>query len=234
MQQKHCNVKKVTDIPTSSQYLPCCFINNTVRAVTDEFVLGQAGSGNNTFNGPCAIVRDGSSGALYVADTFNHRVMKYLSNASSGTVVAGGNGAGLNRTQLNYPYGMSFDSFSNSLVIANYGAHNVVRWVLGASNWTLVAGSISGLSGNTSTLLNKPLSVTLDSVRNLYVADSPNHRVQFFRANQSNGTTIAGITNSPGINSNQLNSPYWAIIDNQMNLYVADAGNNRVQMFSNH
>ena len=157
--------------------------------------------------------------------------MKYLSNASSGTVVAGGNGAGLNRTQLFQPYGMTFDSSSNSLVIANYGGHNVVRWVLGASSWTLVAGSNSGLSGNTSTLLNNPLSVTLDSMGNLYIADSSNHRIQFFLAKQSNGTTVAGITGSPGANSNQLNSPYWAIIDNQMNLYVGDYGNNRVQMF---
>lgn len=203
-----------------------------MRAVASEVVLGQSGSGNNALNGPSAIARDESSGTLYVADTFNHRVMEYPLNASSGTVVAGGNGAGLNRTQLNYPYGMTFDSLTNSLVIANYGGHNVVRWVLGASNWTLVAGSISGLSGNTSTLLNEPLSVALDSMGNLYVADSSNHRIQFFLANQYKGTTVAGTTGSPGINSNQLNSPYGAIIDDQMNLYVADTGNNRVQMFA--
>jgi DNA-binding beta-propeller fold protein YncE len=157
--------------------------------------------------------------------------MKYLSGASSGTVVAGGNGQGTNNTQLWRPYGLAFDSSTNSLVIANYGANNVVRWVLGASHWTLVAGSINGSSGNTSTLLNQPVGVTLDSAGNLYIADSSNHRIQFFLAGQSNGTTIAGITGSSGITPSQLNSPFWVIVDNQMNLYVADYLNNRVQMF---
>jgi hypothetical protein len=158
--------------------------------------------------------------------------MRYLSGALSGTVVAGGNGNGTNNTQLLLPYGIAFDSSSNSLVIANYGAHNVVRWVLGASNWTLVAGSINGLSGSTSTLLNHPVGVTLDSTGNIYVADSGNHRIQFFLAGQSNGTTIAGITGLSGNSPSQLNSPFWAIVDNKMNLYVSDYSNNRVQMFN--
>jgi hypothetical protein len=160
--------------------------------------------------------------------------MQYLSNASSGTVVAGNNGAGISNTQLNYPYGLTFDSPSKSFLIANYGSHNIVRWVLGASSWTLVAGSISGLNGSTSTLLNQPLSVTLDPMGNMYIADSGNHRIQFFLAGHSNGTTIAGITGSPGTSPSHLCYPYWAILDNRMNLYVSDTANNRVQMFSQY
>jgi len=157
--------------------------------------------------------------------------MKYLSGASSGQVVAGGNGNGTSNTHLSLPYGFAFDSSTNSLVIANYGTNNVVRWVLGESNWTLVAGTMSGLSGSTSTLLYHPVGVTLDSAGNVYVADSGNHRIQFFLVGQSNGTTIAGITGSSGISSDKLNSPFWVIIDNQMNLYVSDYSNNRVQKF---
>jgi DNA-binding beta-propeller fold protein YncE len=160
--------------------------------------------------------------------------MQYLPNASSGTVVAGGNGAGTNNTQLWSPYGFAFDSSSNSLVIANFDANNVVRWVLGASSWTLVAGSINGSNGSTSTLLDQPLSVTLDSMGNIYIADSGNHRIQFFLAGQPNGTTIAGITGFPGSNSSQLHYPYWAMIDNQTNLYVSDCWNSRVQLFSHY
>ena len=160
--------------------------------------------------------------------------MKYLANASSGTVVAGGNGAGTGMTQLYSPYGLVFDAFSNSLVIANYGAHNIVRWILGASSWTLVAGSITGVSGSTSTLLNQPLRVTLDSMGNIFIVDAGNHRVQFFLAGQSNGTTIAGVTGSFGTSPNLLYYPYEAIIDNQMNFYVSDTSNNRVQRFSQY
>jgi hypothetical protein len=74
--------------------------------------------------------------------------MNYLFGASSGTLVAVDTTAGSGRTQLNYPVGLYFDSLSNSLIIANHLCHNIVRWVLGATNWTLVGGDINCVSGN--------------------------------------------------------------------------------------
>ena len=194
------------------------------------FLSGTSGAANNQFDTPSGLVRIPTNGTLYIADTFNHRIMQYLANASLGTVVAGGNGGGTGSTQLNRPYSFAFDSSSNSFLIANYFSHNVVRWVLGASSWTLIAG-VTGSPGATSTMLSSPLSVTLDCMGNMYIADSDNHRIQLFLAGQSNGTTIAGVTGSLGNTSNQLNFPYWAILDNQLNLYVADTLNNRVQRF---
>ena len=157
--------------------------------------------------------------------------MSYLAGASSGAVAAGGNGQGTNNNQLNYPVGVYFDGSSSSLIIANTGANNIVRWVLGSGSWTLVAGSISGSSGNTTTLLNYPVGVTLDSVGNVYVADRDNHRIQFFLAGQSIGRTIAGVTNTPGNSSTLLNSPYSMVLDGQLNLYVTDSYNHRIQEF---
>ena len=156
--------------------------------------------------------------------------MEYLANASSGTVVAGGNGAGTGITQLNRPYSFAFDSLSNSFLIVNAGSHHVVRWIFGATSWTLIAGT-TGVSGSSSTTLFNPLGIALDYMQNIYVADSDNHRIQFFLAGKSNGTTIAGITGSSGIAANQLNAPYWAIVDDELNLLVADISNNRVQRF---
>jgi DNA-binding beta-propeller fold protein YncE len=66
---------------------------------------------------------------------------------------------------------------------------------------------------------------------NLYVADTGNNRIQLFLAGQTVATTIAGITGSPGSSSVQLNSPYSVRLDNQLNLYVADLTNNRIQKF---
>ncbi|CAF3725747.1 unnamed protein product, partial [Rotaria sp. Silwood1] len=127
-----------------------------------------SGSAANELYDPYGIARDASSGTLYISDYSNHRVMQYLSGASSGTVIAGGNGPGTGSTQLNGPFGIYFDSVSNSLVIANRGANNIVRWVIGASTWTLLAGNSGGLSGSSSTLLNGPCSVTLDSMGNIF------------------------------------------------------------------
>ena len=205
---------------------------HTLDVLLDIRVLGTSGSALNLLNYPSAIVRVASTGTLYLADTMNHRIMQYLSGASSGTVVAGGNGAGTGTTQLWYPYGFALDSSSNSLIIVNYAANNVVRWVFGASSWTLLAGSSSGVSGSTATLMNSPLSVVLDSYGNLYVSDTNNQRIQMFLSGQSNATTIAGITGSTGASATQLSSPYWAILDSQLNLYVADTYNHRIQRFS--
>ena len=196
-----------------------------------HFGLGSSGSAANQFNSPSGLIRDATTGTIYVADTGNHRIMSWLSGASSGTVVAGGNGQGTSTTQLSSPYGFTWDASTNSFIVVNYSAHTVVRWVLGATSWTLLAGT-AGASGSTSTLLNNPLSVVLDPSGNMYVSDTRNHRIQFFHAGESNGTTIAGTTGSTGTSATQLNQPYWAIIDSQLNLYVTDTFNNRVQKFS--
>lgn len=193
-------------------------------------LIGAAGYLNNQLNQPHDIAYDSSTGILYISEYNNHRVMKYLPGASSGSVVAGGNGPGYNNTQLLNPVGLYFDSSSNSLFIANYGAHNIVRWVIGATSWILIAG-IGGSFGSTSTLLYYPGDVILDSMGNVYVTDTMNHRIQFFWAGQSNGTTIAGITSSSGSSSNQLNTPFGLTIDAQFNIYVADYGNHRIQQF---
>ena len=195
---------------------------------------GSFGSANNQFNTAWGITRDPSSGTVYVSDCYNQRVMSYAAGATSGTVAAGGNGAGTNNTQLLTPAGLYFDSSTNSLLIANYGVNNIVRWVLGASSWTLVAGSSSGLSGNSSTLLNGPTAVTLDSMGNMYVTEYGNHRIQFFFAGQSNGTTIAGVTGITGTASNLLYRPYSVVLDSQLNLYVADTYNHRIQKFQRY
>lgn len=192
---------------------------------------GTAGSANNQLSSPIGLAPDGSSGTLYISDAGNHRIMQYLSGASSGTVIAGGNGAGTGTTQLNNPRGVYFESSTNSVLIANNRAHNIVRWVIGASTWTLVVGSSSGLSGTTSTLLSYPTDVTLDSLGNMYVSDEGNQRIQLFLTGQSSGITILGVTGTSGSTAQLFYTPSSLTMDNQFNVYVTDYNNYRVQMF---
>jgi DNA-binding beta-propeller fold protein YncE len=189
------------------------------------------GKANNQFSFPHAIALDSSSAIFYVADMINSRVMKYSLNATWGVVVAGGNEQGPINTLLNKSYGICFDSSSNSLVIANTGANNIVCWVLGDTSWTLIAGDIGELFGSTPTLLRTPHDVILDSWGNVYVADVGNNRIQFFLAGQSTGITIAGITGISGTNSTLLDYPWSVALDTQLNLYVADFRTDRIQKF---
>ncbi len=193
--------------------------------------IGTLGISINQLNTPYGLARDAISGAIYVADYGNNRIMRFFSNNPSGTLVAGGNGNGINNTQLSIPHAVHFDSLSNSLLITNTGAHNIVRWSLDANKWVLVTGSTDGSNGTSSTRLSFPTDVSLDPMGNMYVVDRFNHRIQFFPAGESSGTTIAGHTGINGNNSTLLNFPISLALDNQLNLYVVDRSNHRIQKF---
>lgn len=49
----------------------------------------------------------------------------------------------------------------------------------------------------------------------------------------SNGTIIAGVGGSSGLDANKLYNPMGITLDQWKNLYVADSSNNRVQLFCN-
>jgi DNA-binding beta-propeller fold protein YncE len=195
------------------------------------YVLAGCGNASNQLVNPYGIALHPISGELYIADYANHRLISYAAGSQNGTVLLGGNGPGSSNTQLWSPLGLSCDLFSNSLIVAHYSRNQIVRYVLGATNWTLMAGNANGASGSTSSSLFAPMDVVLDPMGNLYVTDRYNHRIQFFPAGQMNGTTIAGRTGVFGSNATTLNLPCAAKIDSQLNLYVADTENHRIQKF---
>ncbi|CAF3794265.1 unnamed protein product, partial [Rotaria sp. Silwood1] len=142
--------------------------------------------------GPLGITRNTNRGTLYISDSGNHHAIQYVLGATASVVVADGNRAGSANNQLSIPVGLYFDSASNSLVIVNSESNNAVRWVLGATTRTVLAGSSAGTAGATSALLNSPNDVTFDSMENLYVIDARNNRIQLFKVDQTDGITIAG------------------------------------------
>ncbi|CAF1612063.1 unnamed protein product [Didymodactylos carnosus] len=155
--------------------------------------------------------------------------MKWSVNSTTGTLVAGGNGQGTGTNQLSWGQGIYVDS-DLSVYVANNNAHNVIKWLWGASLGTVVAGSSSGAPGSTSTLLKNPCSLILDAYSNLYVVDNNNHRIQMFCPGSTNGTTVAG-TGSQGSSATTLNYPCGIAFDSQLNMYVADTSNHRIQKF---
>ena len=193
--------------------------------------IGGAGNGLDHLNQPYGIEFDKIRNTLYIVDLGNHRIMAYPKNATSGTVAIGGQAAGVNRTQLSSPVGIYLDYVSNSLLIANYGVNNVVRWIRSEHEWILMAGDINGIASNTSTTLRGPTDMIVDPMGNMYVADRSNRRIQLFMSEEYVSKTIAGVTGISGINASLFNYPWCVKLDNQLNLYVADANNHRIQKF---
>ena len=196
-------------------------------------ISGSNGSTLYQLAGPRDVTVDPSTGIIYVADTGNHRIMNYTFGLLNGTIIAGGNGPGTLNNQLYSPYCIYFESASNSLLIANYDASTVVRWFIGASGWTLVAGYV-GYSGSSVFSFSSPSGVTIDSMGNIYVVDTYNQRIQLFLAGQRNGTTIAGVTQMAGDSTSLFNAPRSVALDSNLNLYVSDTNNHRVQMFQRY
>ena len=209
------------------------YINSSLNGVTIGGVTASSGSALNKLSSARYFTFDSTETYFYVADPGNNRIMRYATNStsgSSGTLVAGGNGAGNMSNQLNFPWGVYYPStVSNFLYITNSGGHTVMQWSPGASSGTFIAGS-PGVAGSSATLLNAPMGIKVDMYLNLYVVDSGNNRVQMFCQNSATGITIAG-DGSLGNNATQLNGPRSIAFDSSMNMYVGDLWNRRVQKF---
>ncbi len=128
--------------------------------------------------------------------------------------------------------GFTLDDSGNIYVIHVYGSWQVLKYAAGTNNSTIVAGGNG--NGSAANQLVDPWGVTVDKCGNLYVSDYANNRIQKFPAGSTgatNATTVAG-GNGQGNATNQLSMPYGMFIDNNKNLYVADAGNSRIMMYA--
>ena len=111
---------------------------------TATVVAGQSnafGTASSQLFYPYGIALD-SADSLYIADTYNSRVQKYLSGASSGVTVAGyANGTFSTASSgLYQTIHVAVDSNGN-IYVADSGNHRVQFWSNRASTGIIVAGT---------------------------------------------------------------------------------------------
>ncbi|CAF1143376.1 unnamed protein product [Rotaria sordida] len=102
--------------------------------------------------------------------------------AGRGIAVAGGNGAGPESSQLNYPRAVVVSYKNGAIYVSDSHNNRVQRWEMNASYGVTIAGSPSGQSGSSASLLFYPTGLALDPNETyLFVCDTGNNRVQRFR-----------------------------------------------------
>lgn len=184
-----------------------------------------------------------NTGSLFIVDSGNERIRKVAPNGQmstiAGTGVRGfsGDGGPATNAQLSGPKGIAVDQENNIYVTDR--SNGRIRKISPVGIINTIAGDGSfGYSGDGGPAINAafnfPSGLALDAAGNLYVTDFENSRV---RRIARNGliSTVAGSARGysgdggPSVVA-QLNHPDGIVVDGSGNLYIGDAGNNRIRM----
>jgi DNA-binding beta-propeller fold protein YncE len=243
-----------------SSFIVIANVQNANGFYAFQRMWGTRGLGDGQFLDPIGVAVD-SSENVFVADFGNHRIQKFLlqSPCPTGTtqIVAGvcfvtkWGTEGLGDGQFDLPTSVALDSSGNLFVgdfrndriqmfkFANPcppGTTQIVAGVCFVTKW--------GTEGSGNGQFDGPRGVAIDSLGNIFVADSQNDRIQEFvllRPPCPPGMTqiVAGVCfvtqwGFQGSGIGQFREPSGVAIDDssgRKHLYVADLGNDRIQMF---
>ena len=229
-------------------------LSHRIRKITPDGVVSTIAGGSTSgfadgagtsarFNNPSGLALD-SSGNVYVADQYNHRIRKIapavgesdreVSTIAGGSTRGSDDGAGRS-ARFNNPTGLALDS-SGNIYVADYGNHLIRKISTEKVVSTIAGGSTSGSADGAgrSARFTSPYGLALDAEGNLYVADSSNHLIRKITPGglvstiAGGGSTASGKENGPG-RSARFNSPYGLALDAEGNLYVADRDNHRIR-----
>lgn len=204
--------------------------NHTIRKVTAAGVVttlagsagttGRVGATPARFSEPFGVATD-IMGNVYVADT-NNNAIRRITPAGVVATLAGGNGMGSTdgtgtNAKFAEPHGVAVDSNGN--VFVSDFMNSTVRKVTPAGEVTTIAGSAGSsgfVNGTGSAARFKSLQgIAVDTVGNLYVADSGNRAVRKITPSGVVSTLVDG-TNG------QLGSPRGVVVDSTGTIYVTD------------
>jgi sugar lactone lactonase YvrE len=199
------------------------------------------GVGANAAFAAAAGVALNPRGELLVADTYNMRIRKVLTDGTT-TTLSGSGDAGFvdgtgDQAAFFLPYGISVGPLGNAFV--GDLLNNRVRRVAPDGTTTTMAGngdagSFDGTGGPFGTAsFYEPLGTAVDAHGNIYVADIANNLI---RKIAPDGTTTtlagdgdAGFLDGPARQA-QFYEPTGVAVDSRGVLYVADFLNNRIRV----
>jgi uncharacterized protein (TIGR03437 family) len=216
---------------------------NTVAGNGFRGASGDGGSATSASFSDISAVTIDLYGNLYIADSSNRRIRRVTPNGIvttiAGTGVEGfsGEGGAAASAMLGRPVALAVDAVGN-LYFADSTNQRVRRIGVDGVITTVAGNGVDAYSGDggpaVSASLGFPLGVAFDAAGNLYVADGDNNRVRRITPggiiSTIAGNGHGGFSGDGGpATAASINIPSDVAVDGAGNLYIADAGNNRVR-----
>jgi sugar lactone lactonase YvrE len=247
------------------------FHNNVIRKIDSKTgristvagcgLKGSMGDGGPAvcaqLNGPEGVFVD-SSGNIYIADTYNHKIRKVDAKTGAIKTIAGtghagydGDGIKADDTRLDQPSGIVVDSKGN--VYFNDYKNDRVRKIDTSGYISTYAGTgIPGYSGDGGPAykagINDVYGLAIDRHDNLYIMDSLNFSIRKVDAATGTISTVIG-KGKPGeiveyekIGNSYIGgpvhekgnigieAPHAVEVDQRGNIFIGDTGSNRIRM----
>ncbi len=205
--------------------------------------FGASFGSGDSLNAPRGVAADATHNTVFVADTMNHRIVKFTKDAdpavtysyTSAVGTKGVSGTSCDTTshviEFNRPYDLSVDVAGNRLYVADTYNHRVAVLDL---DLNLVANCWrnTGVSGTDDAHFNEPRGIAAaDAGAAVYVVDTLNSRI--VKLNASTGDQISKFgTNGAGVTKGSFNNPSGIAVDASGFVYVADTANHAVHKLS--
>ncbi|HLY17942.1 MAG TPA: choice-of-anchor D domain-containing protein, partial [Bryobacteraceae bacterium] len=180
---------------------------------TNLISYGTQGSGPGQFYGAYSIALD-AAGRIYIADTYNGRVVRIDDMNGTNWTSFGTYGSGTG--QFNDPMGISVDAQGRIYVMDTNNNRLVRIDDMNGTNWT----TMTALGSGVGQFAQYSAPVAFDSSGRIYTADTGNNRI--VRMDDMNGTNWTTLTQSPVINGYiySFGSPIGIALDAAGKIYV--------------
>jgi predicted membrane-bound mannosyltransferase/sugar lactone lactonase YvrE len=221
--------------PNNSLYVADSYNHRIQHLTEDGAVLQTWGSfadiaagpaPEGTFNQPWGVAYSPVNEAVYVADTWNHRIQKFTPDGKFLTMW-GYFGQAENPEAFWGPRGIAVDK-SGRVYVTDTGNKRVV--IFNKDGQYLAQ---FGVPGSNLGELDEPVGIAVDDIGNIYVVDTWNQRVQVFTPDASfiNFTATTSWEISGWYGESLENKPFIAI-DAKQNVFVTDPEAYRVLEFN--
>jgi uncharacterized repeat protein (TIGR01451 family) len=229
-------------------------LDGVIRTVAGNGTYGYSGDGGLATSGQIWGVSGlavDTAGNLYLADSVNNRIRKVTPDgviqtiAGNGAPGFSGDGGLATSAQLERPEGIGLDAAGNLYILtsnpafSSSGSNRIRKVTLDGVIHTVAGNGTIGFGGDGASAISAqfssiPRDLAIDAIGNLYIADTGNNRVRkvtldgVIRTAAGNGTF--GFSGDGGPAAAALfDTPLGIAMDAAGNLYIADAGNNRVR-----